>query len=215
MIFPTKLELGNKLSLVGLGVRTVSFLRVKVYSAAFYVEDRVLDTLAKLPGWSAFSAEQIGNDTLISALLQASDCAIRIGTSGLPYSQLIAVPVRGTDLAHLRDGWVRAIQARQKLARKSASITTEQDEDVTQAVQTLKALFPARSVPKGSALILERSKNGELRILVDGELLGTMRHEWMSRELFAAYFADENTISAKVSPRDMRYMGVQRRLRGS
>jgi hypothetical protein len=78
--FPQSLELSPKLSLVGLGVRTVSFLRVKVYSAAFYIEDRVLQSLQKVPGWQTFSAQQIGDEALISTLLQTSDCAIRIGT---------------------------------------------------------------------------------------------------------------------------------------
>lgn len=77
---------------------------------------------------------------------------------------------------------------------------------MTKAVQTLKALFPARSVPKGSALVLERSKSGQLRILADDEVLGSMQHEWMSRELFAAYFADDNVISAKVSQGEMWLM---------
>ena len=39
------------LTLVGLGVRTVSFLSVRVYSAGFYVEDRTLKQLHHIPGW--------------------------------------------------------------------------------------------------------------------------------------------------------------------
>ena len=41
----------SPLTLVGLGVRTVSFLSVRVYSAGFYVEDRALDQLHHVPGW--------------------------------------------------------------------------------------------------------------------------------------------------------------------
>ena len=41
----------SPLTLVGLGVRTVSFLSVRVYSAAFYVEDRNLNQLHHIPGW--------------------------------------------------------------------------------------------------------------------------------------------------------------------
>lgn len=39
------------LTLVGLGVRTVSFLRVKVYSAGFYVEESALDALSRQAEW--------------------------------------------------------------------------------------------------------------------------------------------------------------------
>lgn len=40
------------LSLVGLGVRKVSFLRVKVYSVGFYLEDSLTSRLRDIPGWS-------------------------------------------------------------------------------------------------------------------------------------------------------------------
>ena len=40
------------LTLVGLGVRTVSFLSVRVYSAGFYVEDESIKTLHDIAGWT-------------------------------------------------------------------------------------------------------------------------------------------------------------------
>lgn len=40
-----------KLTLVGLGVRKVSFLRVKVYSVGFYLEDSVTKNLTSVEGW--------------------------------------------------------------------------------------------------------------------------------------------------------------------
>ena len=108
------------------------------------------------------------------------------------------MPVRSTDLAHLRDGWVRAVHARQKLARKEQRLSPAEDERVTLAVQTLKSLFPARSVPKGVPVVLTRQTNGHLSIQVEKEVLGSITDEWLSRELFAAYFAGDNVISAKV-----------------
>jgi hypothetical protein len=48
---PLTTPLSPSLSLVGLGVRKVSFLRVKVYSVGFYLEDSLTDRLAGLPGW--------------------------------------------------------------------------------------------------------------------------------------------------------------------
>lgn len=40
------------LTLVGLGVRTVSFLSVRVYSAAFYLEQRLVGHLDSIAGFS-------------------------------------------------------------------------------------------------------------------------------------------------------------------
>ena len=52
--FPTLLNLATPtppLTLVGLGVRTVTFLRIKVYSAGFYLEDSQTKGLHHIPGW--------------------------------------------------------------------------------------------------------------------------------------------------------------------
>ena len=40
------------LTLVGLGVRTVSFLSVRVYSAGFYIEEESIKKLHDIPGWT-------------------------------------------------------------------------------------------------------------------------------------------------------------------
>jgi hypothetical protein len=39
------------MALVGLGVRTVSFLSVRVYSAGFYIEEPNVKSLHHIPGW--------------------------------------------------------------------------------------------------------------------------------------------------------------------
>ena len=54
MRFPCSLSLLTQippLTLVGLGVRKVSFLRVKVYSAGFYLEEAVSKGLHNIEGW--------------------------------------------------------------------------------------------------------------------------------------------------------------------
>lgn len=54
MPFPLTLTLSSSttpLTLVGVGVRKVSFLKVKVYSAGFYVDKSTLKTLSTVPGW--------------------------------------------------------------------------------------------------------------------------------------------------------------------
>lgn len=104
-------------------------------------------------------------------------------------------------MAHLRDGLVRAVQARLKAARNSKSLPAGEDERVGKALQAFKALFPARSIAKGSSLTLHRNRAGVLRVEHDGVDLGHVDDPWLSRELFIAYFADKDVISVKVSQR--------------
>ncbi|KAI9636495.1 chalcone-flavanone isomerase-domain-containing protein [Dioszegia hungarica] len=193
------------LSLVGLGVRKVSFLRVKVYSVAFYLEDSLTSRLRDIPGWRSFSAFDLiaapasapaaappassalqGEALMASLLDQPVACAVRI------------VPTRNTDFAHLRDGFTRAIQARQKLARVGGRLTDAEEERIAQSTQTLKAMFPSQSVPKGKALTLTRLAKGELVVEYEGKLLGRVNDPWISRELMLAYFADKDVISPKL-----------------
>lgn len=50
--FPSTLKSDNSnLILIGTGVRVVSFLSVKVYCAAFYVDEKVLNKLSTIEGW--------------------------------------------------------------------------------------------------------------------------------------------------------------------
>jgi hypothetical protein len=79
----------GKLHLVGLGVRTVSFLRVKVYVAGLYMDSNALSKLDSIDGWKGFEAawmldskEEHSGEKLIAALLDHGiTFAIRIGES--------------------------------------------------------------------------------------------------------------------------------------
>jgi hypothetical protein len=82
----------------------------------------------------------------------------------------------------LRDGFTRAIIARQKLARKAGTLRESDDQvcltscnpaadpdvvyslgqRISDALQALKAVFPSQSVPKGKALTLYRAAKGAL-----------------------------------------------------
>lgn len=47
---------GSKLRLVGTGVRTVSFLAIRVYAAGFYVGERMYQQLGQVEGFQVSSA---------------------------------------------------------------------------------------------------------------------------------------------------------------
>lgn len=220
--FPTTLPApqtptgAKDLRLVGLGVRTVSFLRVRVYVAGLYVDAAALGDLQSTPGWRDFEAswmlggagssndgtERRGSEALLNALLDRGiTCAIRI------------VPVRSTDFAHLRDGFTRSIQGRAKLARKSSLLSAETDEALSHALQSLKEAFPKASLPKGNALDLiftpaSTPQGFDLTLEEGGKVLGAVKslpggpeagRFSVARQLLLAYFADKDEISKPVS----------------
>ena len=110
--FPNRIETigGSCLRLIGLGVRVVSFLRVRVYVAGFYLQDaRSLDLVKGI-----FIDGQNVEETMSRLLDLPMDAAIRI------------VPVRSTDFGHLRDGFYRSLLIRLKLAGQKGSLFPEQ-----------------------------------------------------------------------------------------
>ncbi|EPS41879.1 hypothetical protein H072_4168 [Dactylellina haptotyla CBS 200.50] len=157
-------------TLVGHGIRTVSFLSIQVYVVALYVataslpalQQQLLKTLdvpssattATLPERETLKAKLLSDDGSVdffSTLLDARDhdgvkMAIRV------------VPTRSTDYPHLRDGWIRGIQGKTNLHPELY------DDDVfVESLGRFKALFGGRKgVPKGRALILARDENGAL-----------------------------------------------------
>ncbi|EPQ30521.1 uncharacterized protein PFL1_02047 [Pseudozyma flocculosa PF-1] len=182
----------GKLRLVGLGVRTVSFLRVRVYVAAFYVDENRLQQVAAQGG---FRGDADSIEKQVQKLIdQGAPCAIRI------------VPVRSTDFAHLRDGFVRALQGRLKKAIKESTIPsgTAAEETFSRGISEVKEAFPRGSVPKGSALdlvLVPTGKGASLNFEYDGKVFGSVRAGeaekgfTVARELALAYFSEKGEIS--------------------
>lgn len=156
---------GARLRLVGLGVRTVTFLRMKVYVAALYVDEAALQRLPRAPAGAPLDLE-----ACVAHLLESGvTCAVRV------------LPVRSTDFAHLRDGLVRSIHARAKEARTGAgreALDADADAALTKSVLAFKAAFPRGSVARGRPLDLvvqrvDRTPHYALSLQVDGREIGT------------------------------------------
>lgn len=133
-----------------------SILKIQSYSASDLVNAPSITT-------STEPNQKLRGEALMASILDLpTPCAVRIGT----YLPIIfadhLVPTRNTDFAHLRDGFTRAIQARQKLARSAKLLTDADEERISQSTQALKALFPSQAVPKGKALTLIRLAKGDL-----------------------------------------------------
>ncbi|KZF22136.1 hypothetical protein L228DRAFT_147055 [Xylona heveae TC161] len=111
----------NEYHLMGLGIRTVSFLRIQVYVVGVYV---AVDDVAKLQQALIRSVDPNG---IATTLIQPEKLKLRDALLDPVHSEEIwtrvlaetgvrsvirVVPTRGTDFQHLRDGWVRNMTAR-------------------------------------------------------------------------------------------------------
>lgn len=179
--FPKTLRIPSKFplpqfSLVGVGVRTVSFLGIKVYSVGFYAD------LAN-PNLNILMTAT--PDEKIEHIVRNTACAIRI------------VPTRGTSYSHLRDGFMRALTARMQLAHARATITPEEEAAAQSPLRTLKSLFPTTSMSKGKPfdiiLVAPLRSPSRPRTLVLRDM-GSVENDWVSEEFVLAYF-EGNGIS--------------------
>ena len=108
--------------LIGLGIRTVSFLRIQVYVVGLYVACSDLSKLqasmvrvAAAPGATTLVEDEkaILRQTLIEGAGSEKIWSETLKQENIK-SAFRIVPTRGTDFGHLRDGWVRGITARSK-----------------------------------------------------------------------------------------------------
>ncbi|GAA5918316.1 hypothetical protein JCM1841_002168 [Sporobolomyces salmonicolor] len=192
---------GTKLRLVGTGVRTVSFLSIRVYACGFYVSERELDAAkaGKIAGWQGYTPERLlppfaipsgeperpVGEALIDNLLEKADVAV------------VIVPLRNTSLPHLRDGFSRALVARMKVPSVAAAFDETVSERTGAALVEFKSFFPSRTLVKGAPLELyysavDRSVLFQLRDEKSGapEPLGTLRDGLLAKELMVSYFSD-------------------------
>lgn len=189
-------------TLVGLGLRTVSFLGIQVYVVGYYIATpdiaALQSALTKRVNSIATTLVPGEKDELRMALLdpaQGEEIWNELLEKGIPArSAFRVVPVRDTDFPHLRDGFVRAIQAR------SPSVG-EQGGDFSKSVGDFRGLFNRGSVPKRKELLLLRDGQGRLRVVYDDgrnggrQLLGTVEDERISRALWLNYLAGKKVAS--------------------
>ncbi|RDA83019.1 hypothetical protein CP532_0093 [Ophiocordyceps camponoti-leonardi (nom. inval.)] len=196
---------GVEFTLVGLGMRTVTFIGFRVYLVGFYVATQDIARLQKYlikkvnPLATTLIASE--KETLRKALLDAAegeetwDAMLR--ETGCR-SVFRIMPVRDTDFHHLRDGFVRAVQTR------SLRDKTCQDEAFGTAMKDFKAMFNRGNMAKTKELLLHRDADGKLSVLYgDGsldrdaerKLIGVVGDERLSRLLWLNYLAGKQVAS--------------------
>ncbi|GBC07578.1 hypothetical protein RclHR1_07540016 [Rhizophagus clarus] len=181
---PTYITLhdGTKARLIGLGIRTVSFLKIKVYVVGMYISD---DDINVLKNWKGYDKEKF---------MSENDESMALSILDLPIVMAIRIePVRNTNGHHLRDGFTRAITHRMQ----DGYMDEEDAENVLKAIKELKAKFPKSVVKAGTALILKKEKNGTLIIEYEGKNMGVVNNIWLTKNIFMNYLAAKNPISVK------------------
>lgn len=189
--------------LMGLGVRTVSFLGIEVYVVGIYVAtddiatlqqrlirkiDPVATTLVagekenlKQQLLDGERSEQIWNEVLKDGGIRT---VIRI------------VPCRNTNFHHMRDAWVRALKAR---AQKSPDEYS--DESFGLSVQQFQVMLSGGGVHKGKEMLLGRGKKGDLSVWFEegrsARRLGGLEDERISRAVWLNYLGGKSVASEK------------------
>jgi hypothetical protein len=189
--------------LMGLGIRTVSFLGIQVYVVGMYIATDDIAALqqALIRRISAVASTLVAGekDVLRGKLLDPEegekiwgDVLKETGVRTL----IRIVPTRNTDFHHLRDGWVRQITDR---AQTPANKGEYQDESFGVSMQEFKALFNRGSVPKQKELLLIRDHQGKLAVWYDDgkfpQRLGEVADERISRAVWLNYLAGKTVAS--------------------
>lgn len=200
---------GTQYTLVGLGMRSVTFIGINVYLVGLYVATqdiaRLQHYLVKNVNSVATTLIPSEKDTLRQRLLDPVEGEAlwdAIMRDAKLRSVIRISPVRDTDFHHLRDGFVRAIQARSSLDKAAYS-----DEAFGTAIKDFKALFNRGQVPKKKEMLLCRNESGALAVTYDGgstgstekkpqrEVLGTITDERLSHLLWLNYLAGSKVAS--------------------
>lgn len=191
-------------SLVGLGIRTVSFLGIQVYVLGMYVavpdiavlQERLIRT--QDPVATTLVTGEKGK--LKEALLAADtseDIWNEVLKDGNIRSIFRIVPVKNTDYAHLRDGFVRQLTGKVQQFSSRRNDQSFSDEQFGESVQKFKQLFsqaPKNKLPTGEVLLLTRNAKGVLEAIYEDRdgartKFGQIDDERISRLMWLQYLS--------------------------
>ncbi|KAI0124169.1 chalcone-flavanone isomerase [Xylariales sp. AK1849] len=203
---------GVEYTLVGLGIRTVTFLGFEVYMVGYYIATSDIATiqakLVKEINPIATTLVPTERDELRKRLLDPQEGEklwLDILQDAKPRSVFRIVPVRNTDFPHLRDAFVRAVTTRSQANPKDYS-----DEGFAHDMKEFRALFARGTLPKQAELLLVRDERGSLTLVYDDgksntdgkdgkgrSTIGRVGDERISQALWLNYLAGKNVASEK------------------
>jgi hypothetical protein len=157
-------------------------------------------------------------DEKIQNIVRNSACVVRIGLcypsfqyhSFTPF--LMTVPVRTTSYTHLRDAFMRALQARMAFARQNSTLSEEDAETVGSPMRKLKSLFPNSPLAKHTPLdiFLSEPAPGRPRTLVFRDL-GAIENDWVAAEFVLHYLEGPGPSPAVSAASPSQYITNSRR----
>jgi hypothetical protein len=199
----------NEYTLLGLGIRTVSLLGIQVYVVGMYVQTSSLAALqARMVKYinPLGSALVAGEKDELRATLLDGEKSYQLWDKLLSEEDLSlktafrVVPVKNTDFAHLRDGWVRGITSRTQNAQKKGDAQFS-DDSFGLAMKDFKGLMAGKGrAPTASVVLLARDGDGTLGVLYQGkdgkiEDFGRLRDERIARLVWLGYLGGNNVSS--------------------
>jgi hypothetical protein len=200
---------GVEYQLLGLGIRTVSFLSIQVYVVGLYVASsdiaKLQERLIRTVDPVATTLVPTEKDKLRQILLdpvRSEEIWNEIVKDGSIRTAFKIVPTRNTDFMHMRDGFVRGITAR-ATSPVVAGDPSFQDESFGQSLNDFKTIFGGSSrkkVPYGHTLYLLRNAEGVFQAAYEDkqgvrEIMGELKDERVSRLLWLNYLAGQNVSS--------------------
>jgi hypothetical protein len=110
---------------------------------------------------------------------------------------LDAVPTRNTTYGHLRDGFIRKLQARQRVAHQTGELSSEEQLKLQGPISQLRTAFPNTPMAKGTPLdlVLVPPDPKQPRALIIRDL-GAVQNEWVAQELMLSFFDGKGTSVA-------------------
>lgn len=190
--------------LLGLGIRTVSFLGIQVYVVGMYIatddiaafQERLIHIIDPMAS-TLVAGEKEDLKKLLFDPEKGEDVWSQALKDSGARTLLRIVPTRNTDFHHLRDAWVRQITAR---AQSPLYKQEYSDESFGVSMQEFKALLNRGSVPKQKELLLSRDGKGKLAIWYDdgkngAQRLGQVVDERISRAVWLNYLAGKTVAS--------------------
>ena len=163
-------------TLIGLGIRNVSFLQISVYVVGFYVATQDIaglqERLVKKVNPLASTLIPCERETLKKMLHDPSSGGEALWVNALfpARTALRVVPVRDTNFPHLRDGFMRAIASR-------GDPQQARDEEFRAHLREFKNSFSRGKLASASELLIQRDPSGKLRLsYVDSKGSGRRVH---------------------------------------
>jgi hypothetical protein len=101
----------------------------------------------------------------------------------------ITVPTRNTTYSHLRDGFVRALEKRQRITQQAGELSPDEQLKLQAPIGQLRSAFPNTPMVKGTPLdlVLAPPDPKQPRALIIRDL-GAIQNAWVAQELFLSFF---------------------------